>query len=246
MSVLGNVLANIANSRYEDYVLEEIFQPLQMMDSAFSEGEINNEQLATGYSFATGEYVIVQPINLNALAPAGQAYSSAIDLAKFVSLQFRNRVRGDDQILGISSLREMRQPVSIFPNIEEASPVGFGIGVGWFLRDIAGSQAIGHGGGIPGYTSDITVIPDLKLGIVNLRNGGAGAGSDPTTINRELLENLIPAIVETKRAAKLKKAVFRRPHIDCLMVYGNAMTHRIQSQSFNFDRGVFPGLRCAS
>ncbi len=208
VSILGGVLARIANSRYEDYVLEEIFQPLQMSDSVFSVAEIESEQLATGYSFATGEYVVVQPIILNALAPAGQAYSSAKDLAKFVSLQFRNRARGNDQVLGISSLREMRQPVSLFPNIAEASPVGFGMGVGWFLREIAGHQGVGHGGGIPGYTSDITVIPDLKLGIINLRNGGAGAGSDPTTLNRELLEKLIPAIVETKRAARLEKAVF--------------------------------------
>jgi hypothetical protein len=49
--------------------------------------------------------------------------------------------------------------------------------LGWRLSDIKGNLSVSHTGGLPGMLSYVTMIPDLKLGIVILTNthhGGTG------------------------------------------------------------------------
>jgi hypothetical protein len=52
-----------------------------------------------------------------------------------------------------------------------------GYGLGWFLSDVAGKLEVYHTGALPGMLSNVTMYPDLNLGIViltNTENGGAG------------------------------------------------------------------------
>lgn len=43
-------------------------------------------------------------------------------------------------------------------------------GFGWRLKDYAGRKIVLHGGALPGYLSQIVVVPEEKLGIVILEN----------------------------------------------------------------------------
>ncbi|MGA2132293.1 MAG: hypothetical protein ABSH50_08380 [Bryobacteraceae bacterium] len=46
----------------------------------------------------------------------------------------------------------------------------------WVAADCAstGGISVGHAGGLPGYVSQVTLIPDMKLGVVVLTNQEAG------------------------------------------------------------------------
>ncbi len=210
VSVMGDVLASISNMPYEKYVTSKIFKPLKMVNSAFSPSDFENQIIAVGYTVTTGKQVPVENINLNALTPAGQSYSSVNDLSKFISLQFREGTSSDGQILSGSSLREMHHPVYLFPEISKPNSLGFAVGIGWFIRNISGYHAVGHGGGIPGYSADITLVPNFKIGVVTLTNGGISEGNDPTSLNKEILEKIVPAIATAKRNIRLKKAFYRK------------------------------------
>src|ERR1700744_3482044 len=43
-------------------------------------------------------------------------------------------------------------------------------GLGWFLKDYAGHRMVYHTGGVNGYVSSVTMIPDMNLGIIILTN----------------------------------------------------------------------------
>ena len=45
-----------------------------------------------------------------------------------------------------------------------------GYGLGFNIRDYRGKKLITHTGGLPGYVSKVSMIPELKLGIAVLTN----------------------------------------------------------------------------
>jgi len=86
----------------------------------------------------------IEFVDLGWLGPAGGLASTVDDLAKFVSLQFRDRVAGGPQILKGSTLREMRRPQWLRPDWQS------GQGLGFALRRSDGALRGGHGGLLPG------------------------------------------------------------------------------------------------
>ena len=54
-------------------------------------------------------------------------------------------------------------------------------GLGWGLREYRGHKFVGHTGGVPGYVTQVSLIPDMKLGVVVLTNQESGAMFDSVT-----------------------------------------------------------------
>jgi CubicO group peptidase (beta-lactamase class C family) len=52
------------------------------------------------------------------------------------------------------------------------SNLGEAIGIGWFLRRIAGVQTLGHGGSANGQFADLLLVPDRDFAVVALSNAG--------------------------------------------------------------------------
>jgi hypothetical protein len=48
-------------------------------------------------------------------------------------------------------------------------------GLGWFLSDVKGMKQCTHTGGLAGIVTQITLIPEIKLGIIVLTNQQQGA-----------------------------------------------------------------------
>lgn len=45
-------------------------------------------------------------------------------------------------------------------------------GLGWFMMDYQGKKVIHHGGGLPGYITQIAMVPEEKLGVIIMSNDG--------------------------------------------------------------------------
>ena len=114
---------------------------------------------------------------------AGGIQSSVRDMAKFLSLQFRDGPAGGAQILGGTSLREMRASLVPAPNWM------WGYGLGWEVERYPGHNGICHSGGTLGFASKVRAVPDLKLGFVVLIN----QDTDSDELSRKAVELLIPA-----------------------------------------------------
>ena len=50
-----------------------------------------------------------------------------------------------------------------------------GYGLGWFLNDVKGYKQVSHTGGLEGIVTQVTLLPELNLGIIVLTNQQSGA-----------------------------------------------------------------------
>ena len=54
-------------------------------------------------------------------------------------------------------------------------------GLGWRLTDVKGTQQVSHTGGLEGMVTQVTLLPEMKLGIVVLTNQESGAAFTAVT-----------------------------------------------------------------
>ncbi len=66
-----------------------------------------------------------------------------------------------------------------------------GYGLGWGLADIKGNFRVSHTGGLPGMLTSVTMIPDLKLGIVILTNTENDGGPAFSAINKSIIDRYL-------------------------------------------------------
>lgn len=110
---------------------------------------------------------------------AGGIYSNAQDMAKWVSMLLAKGKYGPagQHLFSEAALKEMWSPQTILPVSQGVYNTHFAAyGMGWFLNDAAGYEQIWHTGGLLGMVTQVTLVPELDLGIVVLTNqeqGGA-------------------------------------------------------------------------
>jgi hypothetical protein len=100
--------------------------------------------------------------------PAGNLWTTAEDLAMFISMLAADGRASGKQIVSRKTLEEMWKPQLI------AGDAGFGIAfrVGKFRNH----KSVGHMGAVYGHTSSVALLPDSKIGVVLLSNEDIAIG----------------------------------------------------------------------
>jgi len=111
--------------------------------------------------------VIPGDYTLNAMAPAGGFVSTAYDLAKFFAQLAPNAPRS---VLSAASRREMTRRHWRNPHSSIERYYGLGIMSG----NTEGWEWFGHGGGLQGYISFTSVVPERELTVCILTNASDG------------------------------------------------------------------------
>ena len=137
IAVVGSVLESKLTVSHPDQVRQAILHPLQMTSSDFVITPAVREKLATGWMWTYDGRRFKAPEFLLGTGPAGNMYSSVVDLSKFLSCLFRNGQTRDGQILEDETLALMTTPVQN----AEGKPQGFGLG--FSVQDLDGYQKIG-------------------------------------------------------------------------------------------------------
>jgi hypothetical protein len=110
---------------------------------------------------------------------AGGIYSGINDLSKWVMCQLNNGKYGVDrekQLFSEVAQQEMWSPQTIIPAGKNKYNSHFrAYGLGWDLTDLKGIKQVMHTGGLGGMVTQVTLLPELKLGIVVLTNQEVGA-----------------------------------------------------------------------
>jgi CubicO group peptidase (beta-lactamase class C family) len=195
MTLLGEMVAATSKQDYHDYVSANFLKPLGLTHTTSElPVERHGKDFAVGYaSRLTGwSRDAIPPYKLNAIAPAAGFASSAIDLGKFASWQFRLLANGGEEVLRASTLREMHRVHWMTPDKPEET---WGLGFASFMH--AGKSFVGHSGWCPGYRSALIMRPQEKLAIVLLTN------VDDTSIGRlprELYDLVGPEVAKAAKA----------------------------------------------
>ncbi len=165
-TLLGEVVAAVSGQPYEDYVSENIFQPLGMSNSGVTLSSIDITQLAKGYGrrLPDGSRQEMPVVDAKGMAAAAGITSSVVDMARFVSWQFRTLDDKDDEVLKPSTLREMQRIQWLDPKWTA------GWGLAFHLRKTEDRLLVGHSGGYPGFKTSTYCSPDEKIGVIVFSN----------------------------------------------------------------------------
>jgi hypothetical protein len=111
---------------------------------------------------------------------AGGIYSNISDMCKWVMMQLNHGKYGDglqNQLFSDKVQWEMWCPHTIIP-VGDPSDYNThfrSYGLGWGLSDVRGYKQVMHTGGLAGMVTQVTLIPELKLGIMVFTNQQSGA-----------------------------------------------------------------------
>lgn len=184
--VAGEVVERVSGEEYETYIKENFFEPLGMDRTAMSWHRIDDySNVIEGHTPVDGKLV---PVGLSFTKSANAAagiYSSVEDMSKWIQALLNSGKYGknlDHELFSKSILEEMWSPQTIIPTGSGAYNTHFkAYGLGWFLSDVNGYKEVTHTGGLLGIVSQVTMIPELDLGIIVLTNQQSGAAFNSIT-----------------------------------------------------------------
>ncbi len=202
--VAGEVIARVSGMTWEKFVTSRIMEPLQMKHSFTSLKEVTDKSgLAIPHSTLTpdGSMKTIALFDEIISGAAGGILSNVDDMTKWMLMQLNKGKYGDNlekKLFAEARQREMWQIYTVMPtNPSPRYNTHFsGYGLGWGLQDMKGNLHVSHTGGLPGMLSKVTLIPDLKLGIVVLTNTENGGGALFTAISNSITDSYlgVPAL----------------------------------------------------
>jgi CubicO group peptidase (beta-lactamase class C family) len=190
--VLGDALSRISGRPYDQYIRENLLDPLEMKQSFFETETDRIVKFAKSYKDGKEQKLLPTA----GVLPAAGLYSNTLDIAKFVKMIFAGGSTGTNRLLSKDTLAEMFRG----QNDQVALDGSFRVGLGWMLSDssirYAGKTA-GHDGHFNNYATNITLLPDMKVGVIVLANSSE-ADRMVTAISDEALKTLL----EVKKGIK--------------------------------------------
>jgi len=168
VGLLGQVVAQLSGVPYEQYIYEEITEPLGLTNTRFDLDSDQEELKATGYSHPTpgsNDLRIAPYASLRGISAAGQLHSNVEDLAKWMSFQFTSgRDTHSSKVLSSSTLAEMHRPVYM------SNDWSNGQALSWRMNRRDDLVLHSHGGGIQGFASNMVFSVKAQTGVVVLAN----------------------------------------------------------------------------
>jgi len=180
--VAGEVVARVSGKSWDDFVEERILKPLGMTHSACSFDRLKDKKnVIDGHAPVEGKVQVIARSTLKVGHSAGGINSCISDLSKWVLLQLSHGKYGDNmgkKLFSEDVHEEMWTPQTIIP-VRNPGPYNThfsAYGLGFGISDVKGYKQLSHTGGLEGMVTQITMIPELNLGIIVLTNqqeGGA-------------------------------------------------------------------------
>jgi CubicO group peptidase (beta-lactamase class C family) len=206
-NIMGLALSRVAKQPYDQYVASQILKPLGMNQSGFALTEQMKSHFAVGYKAARPDGTYERSSYPKYGLASGMLYSNVDDLAKFLSLFFRQGPRGGKQVLGSGSLLEMLIPVAVSTDLtrdERGRPIHLwreGSTIGFSVNPFPpGEQLDYKDGGTAGFSSIVYINHPRKIGMALLTN----TQTEPFWLGYNLLRKLTPVIEKSLERSQAK------------------------------------------
>ena len=171
--VAGEIIPVATGIQWEDFLKQRIFDPLGMTHTLALSKDLPFVENKTFPHDVVDEQIIKVPYGLiDNLAPAGSISSSVNDMSKWMILLLNKGTYNEKQIIPESAINRTWYPHSIIGNGGRPFNKGhFSLyGLGFDIREYERRTIISHTGGVTGYLSSVTLVPDENLGIAILTN----------------------------------------------------------------------------
>ena len=252
-TLLGTIITRVSGQPYQQYIHENILEPLGMDDTYWEYAEVPTDQLAQGYRWAAlrraKEGWQKEPLlHDGAFGAMGGLWTSLEDFSQYMALHqaaWPPRNEADGEVLKRSSLREMHQPqrISYFnPEHRDSdgnlcpTVAGYFAGLGW-VQDCEGRVRVGHTGGLPGFGSNWLILPEYGIGLVCFAN----LTYAPTSaINIAVMDTLFALADPQARALPVSAILKQRKQglLNILPDWQNAETSGLFAENFFLDTSL--------
>jgi D-alanyl-D-alanine carboxypeptidase len=156
--LLGAIIEKVSGQSYEEFVQENIFDSLEMKHSYYGSHARIIPDRVRGYGGGPGNWSNAPYLSMTQPHAAGSLLSTVDDMVRWNAALFGG------ELLRPESVERMIQTFTLSDGAE--SPYGFGLGIG----TLKGRAAISHGGGIHGFSTFATHLPDEKIYVAVLTN----------------------------------------------------------------------------
>jgi CubicO group peptidase (beta-lactamase class C family) len=204
---------------YDKAMQTRVFDPLDMKDTTFDSKIGESGDWARPHGFDVNGRLVEISNHFNHLIiphrPAGGAWSSAADMARYAQLELSKGVTPQGKRL-VSEANLLERRKRGVPTGEDAW-----YGMGLFDEVVSGVPVVTHGGTLQGYHSDFWVLPGTGIGAVILTNSDSGPGLLAPFLRRllevvydgrpEAAQDVASAAVRQKAQAKARRAKLTVP-----------------------------------
>lgn len=180
--VAGQVIEAVSGQSWEDFISSRILRPLGMTRSLPRHSDAGGSgDVATTHAIVDGTLQVIAPLTSDNTNPAGGINTGAADIAKWLVAQLDSGRTGTARLWSQRAQRELWTGVTPTPTGSAPPPFSavmpqFSLyALGFNVQDYRGVKIATHTGGLPGYVSEVTFVPSLKLGIAVLTNQESGA-----------------------------------------------------------------------
>jgi CubicO group peptidase (beta-lactamase class C family) len=188
--LLGVIIERAAGKSYEDFLRENIFEPLGMAGTGYDSSRRVIKNRADGYEVRDGSLVNAAYLDMSIPYAGGALYSTAEDLLRWEQSLYSER------LLSRKSLDEMFTPVA-----DER-------GYGWTVREQLGQRVIEKDGGINGFSAIVYRFPADRTTIIVLCNVlGVNFGATARVVANDLAAIAFGAPYKMPQAPRERKAV---------------------------------------
>jgi len=177
--VAGEVIHRASGLSWGDFIENRIMKPLEMNQSAAAFLRLKDtSNVIMPHVPTDGKLKAIGRYKNNVFDPAAGIYSSVNDLSKWVIMQLQaGKYGADKQMFSKKQHAEMWTAQTIMPNKTNAPYFSHfkSYGLGWQLTEVKGNFQVSHTGGLDGIVTQVTMLPELNLGIIVLTNQQSGA-----------------------------------------------------------------------
>jgi CubicO group peptidase (beta-lactamase class C family) len=179
----GHLLSRVSNVPWDRALKKSVFSPLGMRRATASVTTMKaDSDHANGYELIDNKPLLVQPMNLRAMAPTGGVIASAAELSRFILMHLSRGTWRSHSVLSEAAVSAMQTPETVMTETIEWPEIGATqYGMGWFLTHYRGKRLVHHGGNLRGFSTLASFLPQEKLGIIFLSNAGASPLRAPLT-----------------------------------------------------------------
>ena len=188
--VAGELIKVVSGMSWEEFVQKNIFDQLGMSHSLTGVKQlVETDDYATPHTLVNEKLTTAKMTDWDNVAPAGGVITSVNDISKWVITQLDSgRISYTDKRL--FDKKETVQMWMPYINIPlKTPPPGLSAlkanfsayGLGWRISEYRGEKLVWHTGGLLGFVTRVTMVPDKKIGVIVFTNQESGAAFNTVT-----------------------------------------------------------------
>lgn len=216
-ALLGEIISVVSGQPYQQYIMDEIIEPLGMYNTYWEYTEVPEGGLANGYRWEDEQWKLEPLLHDGAFAAIGGLLTSIDDFSKYIEFQLSawpSRSETESEPLQRALVREMWQLVN--PRLisdakdsdGESCPRMSGYGFGLAISvDCKGLKRVDHNGGLPGYGTDFRFYPEQGIGIFSFANRTYAVTNGASS---KVMERIVQEIELTPRTPDVSPILHER------------------------------------